>query len=213
MRGHIHKRVRTNAAGKETVRWYVVVDTGFDENERRKQKWHGGFDTRRAAEVERAKIVSNLHSGGYVAPDRLTLGEWVRHSWLPMTKTRVKPSTFDSYRANMETHVLPVLGSRALQQLTAPMLNTLYADLLNHGGERGPLAPKTVRSSTRSSTRRSGMRSMPGSSERTLPSGQSRRGRIGAGRRRSSAGSRLSSLHSSSRSRARASRQPGGLRR
>lgn len=145
MRGHIHKRVRRNAAGRETVRWYVVVDTGFDESGRRRQKWHGGFDTRRAAEVERAKIVSDLHSGGYVAPDRLTLTEWVRQSWLPMTRTRVKPSTFDSYRANMETHVLPVLGSRALQQLTAPMLNTLYAELLSHGGERGPLAAKTVR--------------------------------------------------------------------
>jgi hypothetical protein len=62
----------------------------------------------------------------------------------------------------METHVLPPVGSRALQQLTAAMLNTLYADLLNRGGERGPLAPKTVRYITRSSTRRSRMRSMPG---------------------------------------------------
>lgn len=145
MRGHVHKRVRRNAAGKETVRWYVVVDLGTGESGRRKQKWHGGFDTRREAEVERAKIVSALHSGGYVAPDRLTVAEWVRQSWLPMTRTRVKPSTFDSYRANMETHVLPVLGSRALQLLTAPMLNTLYAELLSHGGERGPLAAKTVR--------------------------------------------------------------------
>lgn len=145
MRGHIHKRVRRNAAGKETVRWYVVVDVGVDSDGRRKQRWHGGFDTRREAEVERAKVVSDLHSGGYVAPDRLTLTEWVRQSWLPMTKTRVKPSTFDSYRANMETHVLPVLGSRALQQLTAPMLNTRYAELLSHGAERGPLAAKTVR--------------------------------------------------------------------
>ncbi len=145
MRGHVHKRVRRNAAGKETVRWYVVVDLGSDESGRRKQKWHGGFDTRREAEVERAKIVSALHSGGYVAPDRLTVAEWVRQSWLPMTKTRVKPSTFDSYRANMETHVLPALGGKALQLLTAPMLNTLYAELLGHGGERGPLAAKTVR--------------------------------------------------------------------
>lgn len=83
--------------------------------------------------------------GGYVAPDRLTLAEWVGESWLPMTRTRVKPSTFHSYRSNMEIHVLPALGTRGLQQLTAPMLNTLYADLLNHGGERGPLAAKTVR--------------------------------------------------------------------
>lgn len=145
MRGHIHKRVRTNTAGKETVRWYVVVDIGTDRDGRRKQKWHGGFATRREAEVERAKIVSDLHAGGYVAPDRLTLGDWVMESWLPMTRARVKPSTYQSYEGNMEIHVLPALGTRVLQQLTAPMLNTLYADLLNHGGDRGPLAAKTVR--------------------------------------------------------------------
>jgi integrase len=145
MRGHIHKRVRTNAAGKKTVRWYVVVDVGLDGGGRRRQKWHGGFATRREAEVERARIVNELHTGGYVSPQRATLAEWVRQSWLPMTKTRVKPSTYDSYRSNMETHVLPALGGQALPALTAPMLNTLYADLLNHGGDRGPLAPKTVR--------------------------------------------------------------------
>lgn len=145
MRGHIHKRVRKNAAGKETVRWYVVVDVGTDADGRRRQKWHGGFATRREAEVERAKLVNDLHSGSYIAPDRLTFGQWVTDSWLPMIRTRIKPSTYDSYRSNMETHVLPAIGSRGLQQLTAPMLNALYAELLNKGGERGPLSPKTVR--------------------------------------------------------------------
>lgn len=145
MRGHIHKRVRRNAAGKETVRWYVVVDVGIDAAGKRKQKWHGGFDTRREAEVQRAKIVNDLHVGSYVAPDRVTLAEWVQESWLPMIRTRIKPSTLDSYRANMRIHVLPVLGSRPLQQLTAAMLNGLYGGLLANGGERGPLAPKTVR--------------------------------------------------------------------
>lgn len=123
----------------------MVVDTGIDEAGKRRQKWHGGFDTRRAAEVERAKIVNDLHTGGYVAPDRLTVAAWVRESWLPMTQTRVKPSTYDSYRSNMDTHVLPALGNRPLQQLTPPMLNALYADLLARGNGRGPLAPKTVR--------------------------------------------------------------------
>ena len=119
MRGHIHKRVRKTRAGKETTRWYVVVDVGVDSSGRRRQKWHGGFATRREAEVARAKIVNDLHAGSYVAPDRLTLAEWVRESWLPKIGTRIKPSTFDSYRANMENHVLPALGSRPLQQLTA----------------------------------------------------------------------------------------------
>lgn len=62
-----------------------------------------------------------------------------------MTKTRVKASTIDSYRSNMEVHVLPALGSRHLQQLTAPMLNALYGDLLARGNGRGPLSAKTVR--------------------------------------------------------------------
>ena len=47
---------------------------------------------------------------------------------------------------NMELHVLPALGHRALQQITAPMLNALYADLLDRGQRAaGGLSPKTVR--------------------------------------------------------------------
>lgn len=144
MRGHIHKRVRKNRNGKETTLWYVVVDVGRDGSDRRRQKWHGGFPTRREAEVARAKIVNDLHTGSYVAPDRITLGEWVRDSWLPMIESRIKPSTFDSYRRNMELHVLPALGGRPLQQLTAAMLNALYAELCAGRGNRGPLSAKTV---------------------------------------------------------------------
>ena len=144
MRGHIHKRVRKTRGGKETTRWYVVVDVGLDPAGRRRQKWHGGFATRREAEVARARIVNNLHTGSYVAPDRITLAEWVRESWLPMIESRIEPSTFDSYRSNMDTHVLPAIGSRPLQQLTAAALNALYGELLSRGGERGPLSSKTV---------------------------------------------------------------------
>ena len=71
MRGHIHKRVRKNRSGKETTLWYVVVDIGTDAEGRRRQKWHGGFATRREAEVARAKIVNDLHTGSYVPPDRI----------------------------------------------------------------------------------------------------------------------------------------------
>ena len=209
MRGHIHKRVRTNAAGKQTTRWYVVVDTGVDQDGRRKQKWHGGFGTRREAEVERAKIVNDLHTGGYVAADRLTLSGWVRESWLPMTRTRVKPSTYDSYRSNMETHVLPALGGRPLQQLTAPMLNALYADLLARGNGRGPLAPKTVRYVHTIIHKALADALDAGILPATSPSDRSRRGRTGGRRARSSAGSLASLPCSFVRSRARAWKPPG----
>lgn len=146
MRGHIHKRVRTNRSGKTTTLWYVVVDVGQDGEGRRRQKWHGGFATRREAEVARARLVNDLHTGSYVTPDRMTFSEWVRESWLPTIESQVKPSTFDSYRRNMELHVLPAIGARSLQQVTASMLNGLYGRLMAGSEGRGrPLSAKTVR--------------------------------------------------------------------
>ena len=144
MQGHIHKRVRTSRDGKEAVRWYVVLDLGYGDDGRRRQKWHGGFRTRREAEAERAKLVNELNTGSYVAPGRTTLSEWIRDSWLPMTEPRVKPSTFHSYKRNLELHVLPVLGRRPLQQLTPPMLTALYGQLGREADGRKALSAKTI---------------------------------------------------------------------
>ena len=63
MQGHIHKRVRTDRNGNEAVRWYVVLDLGYREDGRRRQKWHGGFRTRREAEATRAQLVTELNTG------------------------------------------------------------------------------------------------------------------------------------------------------
>ena len=88
MQGHIHKRVHACTDGRQTIRWYVVVDIEPGLDGRRRQKWHGSFRTRREAEVVRARLVNDLHNHRYVIPARLTLGEWVRDSWLPMVQTR-----------------------------------------------------------------------------------------------------------------------------
>lgn len=145
MQGHIHRRVHTGKSGKQTTRWYVVVDVGTDNDGQRRQKWHGGFRTRRGAEIARAKLVDDLHTGSYVMPDRLTFAEWVRDSWLPMTESRVKPTTFHSYQRNMEIHLLPVIGTKPLQRLTPLMLNAMYARLQAEGSGHGALSAKTVR--------------------------------------------------------------------
>lgn len=144
MQGHIHKRVRTDKSGKERTLWYVIVDLGVDHGGRRQQKWHGSFRTRREAEVARAKLVDELHSGTYVSPTRTTLSDWAIDSWLPMMATRIKPSTLHSYRRNLEIHVLPVLGGKPLQQITPVMLNTLYANLASPTSDRNELSAKTI---------------------------------------------------------------------
>lgn len=144
MQGHIHKRIRADKSGRDRTLWYVIVDLGVDAGGRRRQKWHGSFRTRRQAEVARAKLVDELHSGTYVVPGRTTLSEWAIDSWIPMMATRIKPSTLHSYRRNLEIHVLPVLGGKPLQQITPVMLNTLYANLAAPSSEHEPLSAKTV---------------------------------------------------------------------
>ena len=147
MQGHIHKRTRTSRNGKAATLWYVVIDIGRRENGSRRQKWHGGYRTRRDAEAARARLVTEVNDGSYAPPSRTTFADWVENGWLPTIKTQIKPSTYDSYRRMMKLHVVPTLGHRALQHFTAPMLTRLYADLLE-GGKRdgsGGLSAKTVR--------------------------------------------------------------------
>jgi integrase len=82
-----------------------------------------------------------------VAPAAVTLEIWIRRHWLPTIQYRVKPSTFDSYRRNLELHVIPELGQRQLSSLTPLMLDKLYAELLD-GGNRNRsagLSSKSVR--------------------------------------------------------------------
>ena len=147
MRGHIHKRQRKGKNGKTRTLWYAVIDVGQGEGGRRKQKWLGGFETRREAEQALADLAQSLDKNTYIAPRRVTLGEFVRDDWLPTMRTQVKLSTWDSYRRNLENHVLPTLGGLPIQQITPGHLNSLYRGLLARGNERscGGLSTKTVR--------------------------------------------------------------------
>ena len=148
MRGHIHKRQWKGRGGKQQTLWYAIVDVGIDSEGKRKQKWHGGFKTRRDAEQALTELVQSLDTQTYITPQRLTLAEFVRGEWLPTMRTQVKFSTWDSYRRNLDNHVLPVLGGSPLQQLTTGHLNSLYRSLAGQGrrnGSGGGLAPKTIR--------------------------------------------------------------------
>lgn len=148
MRGHVHKRQWKGRGGKVQTLWYAVVDVGTGDDGKRKQKWHGGFKTRREAEVALSDIVQSLEKQTYISPQRLTLAEFVRGEWVPTMETQVKRSTWDSYRRNLENHVLPALGGVPLQQLSTGHLNGLYRSLLSQGrrnGAGGGLSAKTVR--------------------------------------------------------------------
>lgn len=140
MRGHIAKK------GK---RYYAVVYEGIDPaSGRERHRWHAAGATRRDAERLLAELVKRSHDGDYRAPERITLGTYLIERWLPTKRSQLRPTTHDSYRRNIERHVLPALGARPLQRLAPEDLDGLYASLLADGrrnGAGGGLSAKTVR--------------------------------------------------------------------
>ncbi len=117
MRGHVRKRGKT---------WAVVVDVGRDpETGQRRQKWHSGYATKRAAERDLADIVSRLDRGAYIEPARTTVAEWC-DLWLTTQRSRLRPATWESYRDTLRRVTINV-GHIPLQALTAARVDQLYA--------------------------------------------------------------------------------------
>lgn len=138
MRGHVRKRGST---------WSIVVEVGRDaDTGKRKQRWQSGYKRRRDAERALAEVIGRIDAGGYVEPSKLTVGDYLTDRWLPAMRSRVRPSTFDSYSRNVRRHLVPKLGNVLLQRLTGDQLNALYAELLTDGRHDGkPLSARTVR--------------------------------------------------------------------
>lgn len=146
MRGSIQKK------GKK---WYAVVYDGVNPaTGQYRRRWVQAGTRRSDAEKLLAELVKRSHQGETVVSEKLTLGRYLTERWLPVQEARLRKSTHDAYRRNIELHVIPALGQRQLDQLSAEDIDVFYAALLKSGskrkvraggnGEAKGLAPKTV---------------------------------------------------------------------
>lgn len=96
--------------------------------------------THKEAADKLTKALRDKAQGTFVAPHKLTLGEWL-DTWLhEYKKPSVRPLTFDSYEALVRCHIKPTLGHIPLQDLRPEHLQRLYNDKRKAG-----LSPRTVR--------------------------------------------------------------------
>ncbi len=137
MRGSVYRRGGT---------WSVQIDRGRDAEGNRLRDWYSGFHTKKEAEQKRTELLSQLDAGTLVSPSHQDLGSFLRE-WLVSVESRLRHSTWASYRDLIETHIAPQLGHLQLQALTPNQINGFYSQLLRTGRAdgRGGLAPKTVR--------------------------------------------------------------------
>ena len=77
-----------------------------------------GFHTRKAAENYGRDQEAAIRANTYVDPraGKITLTEWV-NQWYPALD--LEPTTLSNYRYQIEVHILPAFGNRALASITA----------------------------------------------------------------------------------------------
>lgn len=136
MKGHIRER--------SPGRWAIVLETKDPKTGQRKRRWHSFKGTKRQAQVECARLISELQRGTYLEPNKLIVAAYFEH-WLQHMKSQVAPRTHERYGELARKNLIPLLGSVRLTQLKPPQISAAYVASLSSGGKDGKgLSPRTV---------------------------------------------------------------------
>ena len=139
MPGHLEKRSDKS--------WTIIVEAGRDPITKKRKRIKNAFQgTKREAEKEMARLLTEIDSGQYVKPSKLTFDEYLIQ-WLDdYGKPNLAPSTFDSYRRIINVHIIPALGFIKLDKLQPMHLQHYYNKSLGEGRKdgNGGLSLRTV---------------------------------------------------------------------
>jgi len=129
-------------------KYYAVVELATDPlSGRRRRIWHPAGTTKRSAQQLLGQLFDDLESNTFLEPEAITVAGYLVDEWLDSTKNELRHATFDSYRRNIENHVVPHIGAVKLQALRPLDLTRYYSTLLSSGRRdgRGGLSAKSVR--------------------------------------------------------------------
>jgi integrase len=137
--GHIRRR------GERS--WELKWDVGADPLTGRRRIRYASFrGTKKAAQIELARLIAEHAAGNGVDPTKATVGEFLA-TWLnDWAKQNVTPLTHVGYSSTIKLYVVPRIGALPIQKLRPQHLQSLYAGLGRDGGAGGrPLSPGTIR--------------------------------------------------------------------
>ena len=130
MKGHIRER--------SPGHWAIVIDVRDSQTGKRKRRWHSFAGTKRQAQLECARLITEIETGAAVDPTRITLSEFLdrfERDWVALHTT---PASAQRYKLSL-AYARRHLGDRRLQDIEPADLAAFYAALSRS------LAPRTVR--------------------------------------------------------------------
>jgi integrase len=137
MKGHIRER--------SPGRWAIVLDVQDAATGKRKRKWHAFKGTKRQAQTECSRVITEMSRGTYLEPAKETVAQFLDR-WLEHTEPNVAPRTLERYQEIARKNLAPLLGHALLMRLRPEQISSAYAKALKTGRRDGTggLSPRTV---------------------------------------------------------------------
>lgn len=98
----------------------VVVSQG------RKTIWRRGFRSEPAAKKVETALEADRDKGINISPSNFTVGQYLT-KWLDDYASTLEPSTYQTYKTNLNIHVIPVIGDKKLKSLAAHEVQDCYS--------------------------------------------------------------------------------------
>lgn len=139
------RKVTTTKNGKPYTYWQARYTAGYDPGTGKQIQHSITGKTQKEVRQKLSQMTYELDNGTYVAPNRITVKEWLE-TWLRDYLYGVRPSTVFLYTQDVEKYIIPHLGAIRLEDLDTGMIQRFYNELL-YPKKPGitPLAPKTVK--------------------------------------------------------------------
>ena len=109
----------------------------------------------KAAEARIAEVTADLHRGEYVSPSKLKFYEYLKNTWLPLSKTEISEGTYEEYLNVVDNHIQNhPIGKIPMSRLDLIHIDKYKIDKLNSPRLDGKkdkdgnpilLSPKTVK--------------------------------------------------------------------
>ncbi|WMT71071.1 tyrosine-type recombinase/integrase [Bradyrhizobium sp. Ash2021] len=137
MKGHIRERSPGHFA--------IILDQRDPATGKRKRKWYSFEGTKRQAQIECSRLITEIRSGSNVEPSKITVLQFLER-WLKHVKPNVSPKTHERYEQIALKNIAPLIGAKLLLKLKPIEISEAYSQALESGrcDGKGGLAPRTV---------------------------------------------------------------------
>src|SRR4029077_3981333 len=137
MKGHLRER--------SPGHWAIVIDVRDPQTGKRKRRWHSFAGTKRQAQVECARLLTETKNGTSVDPTRMTVAAFLER-WIEHMEGQVSPRSHERYAELCRKNLGPLLGGLMLTKLQPAQISQAYAKALTSGRRDGTggLSARTV---------------------------------------------------------------------